>query len=164
MFRNLARRLWYRRDFRSFSQWFLGEIHWAIINLKRQIPNRVFTTFFGYKIADEDPLRNIPSIGEICWVRCGTWFARQAVLKERPVEQRMDGKFFRYYFELIDGCYMSVRGGIMYKPTGNISWEFDPRNPKFNRAILPQGWGKMEMSREVAAWGEKFEKLVKNSK
>ena len=134
MFRNLARRFRYRRDFRSFSQWFLDEIYRAIISLKRQVPIFIFTTFFGYKIADEDPLKNIPKVGEICWVRCGLWFARQAVLKERPVGQRMNG-IFRYYFELIDGCYLNVSGGILYKPTGNISWEFDPRNPEFAEGI-----------------------------
>lgn len=87
-------------------------------------------TFRGYSTCLDSPYRNIPKIGEVCWVPYSPLRVREAILKERIAEHRPDLDSFRYYFEDIYGCELNIYNGIIYKSTGQFAWEDDPRNPK----------------------------------
>lgn len=73
----------------------------------------------GYKLADEDPIKNIPLIGERCLINF-SGPSQNAIFKERPENERFSENEFRYYFELEDGSIINIYGGVFWKKLKKI--------------------------------------------
>jgi hypothetical protein len=88
----------------------------------------IWKNIYGRPVADDLKPGQIfhqnPKLGECVKLPWGFFSTREAIFKERPLEERFSENEFRYFFEFIDGSLINVLGDIPYISTDNIHFDY----------------------------------------